>query len=130
MLQHKHLIVRADILNPPGPNDIGIMANWFSNLIDAMNMKIMMGPILEYSHMVGNRGFTGACIIETSHVVAHVWDEDSPGMLQLDVYTCGCLDLDVIFGFIDHFKPTQISYKFLDREHDLITLDEGIRKCA
>jgi S-adenosylmethionine/arginine decarboxylase-like enzyme len=38
----------------------------------------MMGPYVKYSHMVGNRGITGAAIIETSHIVMHVWDEPEP----------------------------------------------------
>jgi S-adenosylmethionine/arginine decarboxylase-like enzyme len=46
--------------------------------IEEIGMKVMMGPYVKYSHMVGNRGITGAAIIETSHIVMHVWDEPEP----------------------------------------------------
>jgi S-adenosylmethionine/arginine decarboxylase-like enzyme len=46
-------------------------------------MKVMMGPYVKYSHMVGNRGITGAAIIETSHIVMHVWDELTPPYFSL-----------------------------------------------
>jgi S-adenosylmethionine/arginine decarboxylase-like enzyme len=80
----------------------------------------MMGPYVKYSNMVGNRGITGAAIIETSHIVMHVWDEPSPALLQFDVYSCGEFNPEEICEKIQKdFNTTKIEYKFLDREHDL-----------
>ena len=80
----------------------------------------MMGPYVKYSHMVGNRGITGAAIIETSHIVMHVWDEPDPALLQFDVYSCGEFNPETICQKIKKdFNTTKIEYKFLDREHDL-----------
>jgi len=70
--------------------------------------------------MVGNRGITGAAIIETSHIVMHVWDEVSTALIQFDVYSCGELDPKVICDKITKdFVIEKLSYKFLDRENDL-----------
>ena len=83
-------------------------------------MKAMMGPYVKYSHMIGNRGITGAAIIETSHIVVHFWDEISPALMQFDVYSCGDLNPEKICDKIKKdFNTTKIKYKFLDREHDL-----------
>ena len=49
----------------------------------------------------------------------HVWDEESPSLIQMDVYTCGPLDTNIIFKELEQFEPVKIEYKYLDREHGL-----------
>ena len=118
VLVHKHLIIRAEAKNPPV--DETILTEWFKKFIEEIGMKVMMGPYVKYSHMIGNRGITGAAIIETSHIVMHVWDEPDPALLQFDVYSCGEFDPETICNKIKKdFNTTKIEYKFLDREHDL-----------
>ena len=118
VLVHKHLIIRAEAKNPPV--DETILTEWFKKFIEEIGMKVMMGPYVKYSHMIGNRGITGAAIIETSHIVMHVWDEPDPALLQFDVYSCGEFDPETICEKIKKdFNTTKIEYKFLDREHDL-----------
>ena len=70
--------------------------------------------------MEGNRGITCVTIIETSHIAIHVWDEAKPALVQLDVYTCGPFDREVIFDELDLMTPLTIQWKYLDREFDLI----------
>ena len=120
-LFHKHLIVRAEVNNPMICPD-KVSKEWMPNLIDRIGMKILMGPYAVYSNMVGNRGLTCATIIETSHVVMHIWDETSPAMVQLDVYTCGPLDPYAIVDALAEMEPVHIDMKYLDREHDLTDL--------
>ena len=118
LLVHKHLIVRAEVYRPP--MDEAVLTEWFKKFIEEIGMKVMMGPYVKYSNMVGNRGITGAAIIETSHIVMHIWDEVSPALMQFDVYSCGEFDPETICNKIDEdFAVHKIEYKFLDREHDL-----------
>lgn len=84
-----------------------------------------MGPYAVYSDMVGNRGLTAVTIIETSHIAMHVWDEVDPALMQLDVYTCSTLDIKNVFDALEEFGPTEIEYKYIDREHNLTVLDHG-----
>lgn len=116
-LVHKHLIVRAEVQLPP--KDETRAKEFLRELIEGINMKILFGPEARYVDIVGNRGLTCFAIIETSHVVMHTWDECDPAMLQLDVYTCGELNTDVVFDFLKQFDPIKIDYKYLDRETDL-----------
>ena len=118
MLQLKHLIVRSEVNNPPTKEDQ--IVGWAKQLIESIGMKIMMGPYAKYCHMEGNRGITCVTIIETSHVAIHVWDEDSPSLIQLDVYTCGSLDKKIVFDALRQFDPVRVEYKYLDRERELI----------
>jgi len=116
-LVHKHLIVRAEVTNPP--KDETLAKELLRELIQNINMKILFGPEAKYVDIPGNRGLTCFAIIETSHVVMHTWDECEPAMIQLDVYTCGALDTDVVFDSLRRFGVTKMDYKFLDRETDL-----------
>ena len=124
ILEHKHLIVRAELANPP--QCASSIQEWMSKLVDKIGMKILMGPYAVYSDMVGNRGLTAVTIIETSHIALHVWDECNPAMLQLDVYTCSTLNIEDVFEAIKEFSPTLVEYKYIDRENELTLLDKGI----
>jgi len=105
LLVHKHLIIRAEAKNPP--MDETVLTEWFKKFIEEIGMKVMMGPYVKYSHMVGNRGITGAAIIETSHIVMHVWDEPDPALLQFELAKDTIVDeaemkdglLKIKFGF-------------------------------
>ena len=118
LLVHKHLIVRAEAIRPP--MDEAYLTEWLKDFIASINMKVLMGPYVIYHNVPGNRGITGAAIIETSHIVMHVWDEPSPALMQFDVYSCGEFDPEVICKKITKdFDVAKIEYKFLNRETGL-----------
>lgn len=117
VLEHKHLIVRAELKCPP--QDPNYISKWLEALVSRIGMKILMGPYSVYSDMVGNQGLTAAVIIETSHIALHIWDECEPGLMQLDVYTCSTLNIEDVFDHIKEFEPTKVEYKFIDRENTL-----------
>lgn len=120
LLEHQHLIVRAEIANPP--KDPEAICEWMRELVKSINMRIMMGPWAAYSDMVGNRGLTAVTIIETSHIAMHVWDEVEPAMMQLDLYSCSHLDPQQILAQLEVFEPVSVEYKFLDRKKNLTIL--------
>ena len=121
VLEHKHLIVRAELNEPPySPNEIKL---WMKQLVDKIGMNILMGPYAVYSDMEGNQGLTAVTIIETSHIALHVWDEAEPALMQLDVYTCSALDINDVFESIQEWEPSKIEYKYIDREHGLTLID-------
>ena len=123
LLEHKHLIVRAEINEPP--KSVVAIHDWMRELVDKIGMNILMGPYAVYSDMEGNAGLTAVTIIETSHIALHVWDEVTPALMQLDVYTCSTLDINDVFEAIKVWDPTKIEYKYIDREHDLTLLDHN-----
>ena len=116
-LVHKHVIIRAEVLNPP--TDEKLASDHVRELIDQIGMKLLMGPYAKYVNVIGNRGLTVAAIIETSHIVMHTWDECDPAIIQLDVYTCGPFDPNIVFEWLEQYQPTKIDYKYIDREFDL-----------
>jgi S-adenosylmethionine/arginine decarboxylase-like enzyme len=124
ILEHKHLIIRAELKNPPKCAEA--IQDWMKLLVDKIGMKILMGPYAVYSDMEGNQGLTAVTIIETSHIAMHVWDEVDPALMQLDVYTCSTLNIDDVFVALSDFTPVNVQYKYIDREHDLTLLDKGV----
>jgi S-adenosylmethionine/arginine decarboxylase-like enzyme len=115
---HKHLILRAEVNNPP--KDVERLTQWFKEFIESINMKIMMGPYVAYCDKPGNRGITAISVIETSHIAMHVWDEPVPAMMQLDVYSCAEFNPYLIAEKLKKdFDVTKLDYKFLNRETGL-----------
>ena len=123
LLLHEHLIVRAEVKNPP--TCVKAMDEWMINAVDKIGMKILMGPYSIYSDMIGNRGLTSAVILSTSHFVVHTFDEVSPALFELDVYSCSTLDIEIIFDLMRQFIPTSIEYKFIDRADTIKVLSSG-----
>lgn len=124
MLYHKHLLLRIETPNPP-KSEVWI-AEWMKSLIKKLGMELYAGPIVKYLDEPGNRGATGVCIIKTSHIAMHIWDETDPGLIQLDVYTCGPMEVEDVISELAPFTPSKIEYKFLDRENDLTLVSEGL----
>ena len=115
---HKHLIIRAEVNDPP--TDPKRLEHWLRDFIGFIDMKIMMGPYVAYCENEGNRGITGIAVIETSHIAMHVWDEPVPAMMQLDVYSCAEFDPYRIADKLKQdFDVVKIDYKFLNRETGL-----------
>ena len=71
LLEHKHIIIRAEVLDPPRAEEP--TSELVKTLINDIGMKIMMGPFAARSYVEGTQGLTVATIIETSHIVLHTW---------------------------------------------------------
>lgn len=123
-LEHKHLIIRAEVLNPP--TDEIWLKTWLIQLVEKIGMKVCRGPITAYVDMPGNKGVTGVVIIETSHIAIHIWDENNPALVQLDVYTCGTLNKDIIFLELEQWNPVKVEWKYLDREFGLNDIKQNL----
>ena len=53
---HKHLLIRAEVKNPPKENDEKYLVNWMRYLIQDIDMKLLFGPIARYVDVEGNEG--------------------------------------------------------------------------
>ena len=83
-------------------------------------MKIQEEPIVSYVHDKGNKGMTACCLLKTSHMAFHIWDEQDPALIQFDFYTCGDLNVDKAVELINKkFSFTNYEYKVIDREKNI-----------
>jgi len=116
LLKHKHLLIRAEVKNPPKTEEQII--NWMNNLIAKIDMNILAGPYASKVSKKGNKGISGVAIIDTSHVGIHTWDETDPALVQLDVYSCKEFNKIDVLSCIEQFDPITVDYKYFDRENN------------
>ena len=95
-------------------------------LIERIGMEKLTEPKAVRSMDKGNKGITCSCMITTSHIVLHTWEDTHPGLLQLDVYSCKDFNIEEV---IDHLKTIwvdehTIQYKYLDRENGFKELND------
>lgn len=117
-LVHKHLLIKAEVQNPPTNEKQTI--SWMKKLIDKINMNILAGPYSSKVSKKGNKGLSGVAIIDTSHISIHTWDEKQPALIQLDVYSCKEFKKSDVIDCLDDFKPVTVEYKYFDRETNFI----------
>ena len=117
-LVHKHLLIKAEVQNPPKDEEQTI--SWMKKLINKINMNILAGPYSSRVSKKGNKGLSGVAIIDTSHISIHTWDEQEPALIQLDVYSCKEFKKSDVIDCLDDFKPVTVEYKYFDRETNFI----------
>lgn len=125
MIYHKHLLINAKVNNPMKSEDEAV--TFLTNLVEAIDMKIIKGPFASYVDKEGNKGLTAIVMIETSHIAFHIWDEESPGLLQFDLYTCGQLYLPKVLDMLkETFDIVSCEYDLLDRADGLNIEQSGM----
>ena len=121
-IQHKHLLLQGLVRNPV--YDEQTVVAWLEHLVAAIDMKIVRGPYAKYVESDGNRGITASVMIETSHIAFHMWDEQDPGLLQFDLYTCGELNILKTLTEIEKFFDFEYyQHIVLDRNNGFTPID-------
>jgi|TARA_Y100001951_G_C11190915_1_gene211466 S-adenosylmethionine/arginine decarboxylase-like enzyme len=113
MPEHKHLLVRAEVNKPI--KEERILKKWLKDLVKKIDMKIIKGPYTAYVTKEGNRGITGIVAIETSHVAIHIWDEETPALVQFDVYSCANFSTHEVIMHTAIMEPTKVEHLLIDR---------------
>jgi len=120
-VKHLQQIIIGQVTKPP--TDVDVVKQFMRDLVEAIGMKRLIEPQAVYVEAVGNKGMTSCVLIETSHIAWHAWDEQTPGLLQFDLYTCGDLVSDQVLAIVkDFFGLTTYSMKVFDRAEELIEL--------
>jgi len=127
-MNHLHLILKSksDHLT----DNLESHENWIRELVSGLDMKLLetkqkVNPISALCEEEGNEGVTVAAVIETSHIVLHTWTLKNE--LQLDVYTCGAMNVDFILSHLQCFSPYDVEFKIFDRKYELVEI--GDMKC-
>ena len=117
MPEHKHMIIRAEVLKPITSEKE--LKKRLKDLVKIIKMKIIKGPYASYVTREGNRGITGIVMIETSHISIHIWDEITPALVQCDVYSCAEFQRGEVVMHLGMMKPKKIEYMMMDRSKDI-----------
>lgn len=125
---HLHLLIRAEIQNPPGPNDCDKVNAIMRGLVEHVRMKVMLEPVSAFCTDAGNEGITSTVILTTSHCAMHIWNNvaPDPSIMQFDLYSCAPFEVNEVFSYLrQHFEIDNASFKFLDRETGFNEIDNG-----
>ncbi len=123
-VNHLQQIIIGQVTKPP--TDVEVVKQFMRDLVESIGMKRLIEPQAIYVEAVGNRGMTSCVLIETSHIAWHVWDEETPGLLQFDLYTCGELVPDQVLDIVkDFFGLSNYSVKVFDRAKELTEITNG-----
>jgi S-adenosylmethionine/arginine decarboxylase-like enzyme len=123
-VNHLQQIIIGQVTKPP--TDVDVVKQFMCDLVESIGMKRLIEPQAVYVEAVGNRGMTCCVLIETSHIAWHVWDEQSPGLLQFDLYTCGDLIAEQVLGIVkEFFGLTKYSVKVFDRAQEFTQINDG-----
>ena len=122
MALHNQLLINGFSDTPP--TDEAFIKQWMEDLVKQIDMKIIQGPYTAYVTKEGNRGLTAIVMIETSQIALHVWDEDNPGMIQFDLYTCSTLPVkDVIKNLESNLGLKDYRYIVIERSNGFNILE-------
>lgn len=113
-MNHRHILVTARGLACP-PTDPETVTRWLDRLVEAVGMKVLMGPYAQRCDTPGNEGVTGAVVIETSHATMHCWDTVEVPFLQLDLYSCADFSSRTVVDLLAEFGPAEIEWILVDR---------------
>jgi S-adenosylmethionine/arginine decarboxylase-like enzyme len=114
-IQHKHILINAKVSNPI-QNELEAI-QFLDRLVDRIGMKVIKGPYAKYVEAEGNKGLTA---------IVMIWDEQDPGMLQFDLYTCGSMSKDeVIKALQERFEIVSMDWRLYDRASGFVLEDEG-----
>jgi S-adenosylmethionine/arginine decarboxylase-like enzyme len=123
-VNHLQQIIIGQVTKPP--TDVDVVKQFMCDLVESIGMKRLIEPQAVYVEAVGNRGMTSCVLIETSHIAWHVWDEQTPGLLQFDLYTCGDLIAEQVLEIVkEFFGLTKYSVKVFDRAQEFTQINDS-----
>ena len=115
-LFHQHLLLKAHVQNPPRSEDA--LNQWLIDLVAAIRMNVCIEPRSFYVDIPGNEGLTGQIGLSTSHAAIHIWDHVSPGLIQMDVYSCSCFKAEEVLNMVRQWGLVDWEIMEIDRNAD------------
>ena len=112
--EHKHVIVRAYVNTPPTNEQA--LGDWCREVITAVGMKCIGGPLVIHSDMEGNAGYTAVAVLDFSHLAIHSWDEISPALIEFDLFSCKNFDVEIVLTKLSEFGIVSYSILTVDRD--------------
>jgi S-adenosylmethionine/arginine decarboxylase-like enzyme len=120
-LFHQHVLIKAFVKDPPVKE--AHLEKWLAELVSDIKMKIVIQPRAYFVDTKGNEGLTGSVNIETSHIAIHVWSEDKPPMIQMDVYSCTCFENQTVLNKLNEFGLLSYELMHIDRNDGFKVVD-------
>ena len=114
---HQHLIVRCLVKSPI--REVAILNKWFADLVEKVGMVVVAGPTSVYVSEEGNEGLTGTVTLATSHASIHIWDAEYPHLVQFDIYSCKCFEVQDVIDHLNVMELLNYQIMTVDRNEGL-----------
>jgi len=121
---HQHLLMKVWLTSPP--KEVGVLNDWFIQLVHKVKMEVVAGPTSVYIDAPGNEGLTGTVTLATSHASIHIWDNDEPAMAQFDIYSCKSFTLADILDQFESWGIVKVEWVMIDRNNSPTIISEGV----
>ena len=123
---HLHLIVRGYVLNPPKKEEV--LDAWLTSLVNKVGMVVVAGPTSVYVDEPGNEGITGTITLATSHAAIHIWDANTPSLVQFEIYSCKEYSIETVLDHLNEFGLVEYDWIYIDRNKGLEPVSRGKRE--
>lgn len=127
MPYHKHVLIKAYVNNAPQESEEELNT-WMTSLVKDIDMKEVFPARSKFVALEGNRGLTGSINIETSHIAIHIWNEESPNLVQMDVYSCKDFQVETILNKLKEWNLVNYHCWLIDRNGSEFKLIDIINK--
>ena len=119
-LFHQHLLIKAYVENPPVEE--AHLERWLTELVADVKMKVVIPARAHFVADEGNEGLTGSVNISTSHCAIHVWSNEKPSRIEMDLYSCSCFEVETILNKLREFGLVSHEYMMIDRNESFKVL--------
>ncbi len=123
-LFHQHLLIKAYVNN--APSDCTTVEQWLEDLVHKIGMKVVIPARAVNVITPGNSGPTAQVGLETSHAALHIWNEETPHMLQMDVYSCKSFDTDAVIEKIKEWDLITYESMTIDRNDYFVVTEKRV----
>jgi S-adenosylmethionine/arginine decarboxylase-like enzyme len=121
MVYHKQALIKAYVNKAPQTSEEELNT-WLTELVHDIDMKIVVPARSAYVSVEGNAGLTGSVNIETSHIAVHIWCEESPNRVEMDVYSCKDFKIETVLNKLKEWDLVRYHYWLIDRNGDTFSL--------
>ena len=127
-LHHIHLIATVHALHPI--DDVDTFNIWMQELIDLVDMQTFIAPVTKRcDEPPFNIGCSSHAMLTTSHCSAHSFlKADGSGVINFDLYSCKCFDVEKVLAHFEIMAPTSINYMVIDRNDGNIVIENTKRE--
>ena len=123
MVYHKQVLIKAYVKSAPQTIEEELN-KWLTELVVDIDMNIVVPARSKYVDTVGNAGLTGSVNIETSHAAIHIWCEEYPNRVEMDVYSCKDFEVNTVLKKLGEWGLINYHYWLIDRNDSEFKLIE------
>jgi S-adenosylmethionine/arginine decarboxylase-like enzyme len=95
-----------------------------ADIVHAVGMNILAGPMTSYSNIPGNEGITSIVTLDFSHAAIHIWPLYNKPLIEFDLFSCKHFEIDTVLDRLRQFDLLQYNIVLFDRDNNFNILTQ------